>query len=1024
MSVLSPLADTATETKRVLHVDDEPGLADLTATFLERERDTLSVETASNATEGLELLAETDYDCIISDYDMPGRNGIEFLQAVREDHPDLPFILFTGKGSEEVASDAISAGVTDYLQKEGGTDQYSVLANRVGNAIEHYHSQQMIERSEEQLREIIDALPQFLYVVDEDGRYLLANEALADFHDMMVQEIEGAHVADLLDGDIADRFQARIHDVLASEERTRYDEVEIPDSRGEPHVIEPRVLPYELHGTDRRAVLGVGTDVTERIERERELERYEAYLEGSTDIITVLGEDGTVKYQSPSLTRILGYEPGELLGENGFDYIHPDDLNDTYESFTELIGNPGGTITEETRFRTADGEWRWLEIRGTNHLENPPIGSIITNNRDITERKQREQELRRKERRYQAVFNDPNILVGLIDTDGNVLNINRTAMAYVDATPDEVTGMPFWKTPWFAHSESLQDDVRDWIDRAARGEYVEFEADLVRPSGEPYTIEGVIRPVTDDAGEVVSLLISDRDITERKQRETSLTALNETTHSLMTADTREEIGEIGVEAAATILGLDASTIHVFDGEADALVPIAATDYARDLVGDIPTFRRGDSIAGRVYDRGETLALDDVRDDPDIYNPETPVRSELIVPLGDYGILMAGSETPEAFDRQDIAFSEILADAIAAAFEQTERTEQLRFREQELEAANTLLSTLFETLPVGVTILNSDGEIMQANQRGEEVLGLTEAEITERTYDDLAWQIVDEDGEPIPNDELPFARVERTGETVLDYEHGIVWPDGTERWLSVNAAPLTADTAGNEQVVTAISDITAQRDQARTLRRQNERLEEFASIVSHDLRNPLNVAEGHVELAREECDSDHLDAVAQAHGRMDTLITDLLTLAREGVGTGDVESVDLGTLVQNCWQNVATAETSLRTDLDRRIRADGTRLQQLLENLMRNAVEHGGDDVVVTVGELDDGFYIEDNGPGIAEDARQEVFETGYSTAEDGTGFGLAIVKQVAEAHDWGVRVTTGTEGGARFEISGVEFVTE
>ncbi|MXR51357.1 hypothetical protein GRX03_07025 [Halovenus sp. WSH3] len=209
-----------------------------------------------------------------------------------------------------------------------------------------------------------------------------------------------------------------------------------------------------------------------------------------------------------------------------------------------------------------------------------------------------------------------------------------------------------------------------------------------------------------------------------------------------------------------------------------------------------------------------------------------------------------------------------------------------------------------------------------------------------------------------------------------------------------------------------------------LERQNERLEEFASIVSHDLRNPLNVAEGRLELAREECDSEHLDAVGRAHERMNTLIDDLLTLAREGDQVGDLEPVNLGFLTKNCWQNVATDHATLMIETDRRIQADQSRLGQLLENLMRNAVEHGGKDVTVTVGELDNGFYVEDDGPGIPEDERDDVFEAGYSTSEDGTGFGLSIVKQVAQAHGWDVRVTDGSEGGARFEITGVEFTDE
>jgi signal transduction histidine kinase len=109
-------------------------------------------------------------------------------------------------------------------------------------------------------------------------------------------------------------------------------------------------------------------------------------------------------------------------------------------------------------------------------------------------------------------------------------------------------------------------------------------------------------------------------------------------------------------------------------------------------------------------------------------------------------------------------------------------------------------------------------------------------------------------------------------------------------------------------------------------------------------------------------------------------------------------------------------------VSRTVRADGTHLQRLFENLIRNAVEHGGDDVTVTIGDADGGFYIEDNGPGIPDGDRTEVFDAGYSTNSEGTGFGLSIVEQVAETHEWDIRVTEGGDGGARFEITGVEMV--
>lgn len=124
----------------VLCVDDDPDLLALTATHLERTDDAFDVTTTTDPNEALELLSRTACDCVVSDYDMPSMDGLALLESVRERHPDLPFILFTGKGSEEVASEAIASGVTDYLQKGAGGDRYDLLANRIRNAVEQHRA--------------------------------------------------------------------------------------------------------------------------------------------------------------------------------------------------------------------------------------------------------------------------------------------------------------------------------------------------------------------------------------------------------------------------------------------------------------------------------------------------------------------------------------------------------------------------------------------------------------------------------------------------------------------------------------------------------------------------------------------------------------------------------------------------------------------------------------------------------------------------------------------------------------------
>ncbi|ESP87432.1 multi-sensor signal transduction histidine kinase [Candidatus Halobonum tyrrellensis G22] len=214
------------------------------------------------------------------------------------------------------------------------------------------------------------------------------------------------------------------------------------------------------------------------------------------------------------------------------------------------------------------------------------------------------------------------------------------------------------------------------------------------------------------------------------------------------------------------------------------------------------------------------------------------------------------------------------------------------------------------------------------------------------------------------------------------------------------------------------------ERERELERQNQRLDQFVGVVSHDLRNPLNVADGYLELAREADGGDpegYLDRVGKALSRMEELVDDLLTLAREGEAVDQFRRVPLDSVAEEAWSTAGGPSATLRLGDDLgAVSGDPSRVRQLLENLFRNSVEHGGAGVTVSVTGTDTGFAVTDDGPGVPEAERETVFETGYSTNDAGTGFGLDIVRSVAEAHGWSISLAESRTGGARFEFSGVE----
>lgn len=264
----------------------------------------------------------------------------------------------------------------------------------------------------------------------------------------------------------------------------------------------------------------------------------------------------------------------------------------------------------------------------------------------------------------------------------------------------------------------------------------------------------------------------------------------------------------------------------------------------------------------------------------------------------------------------------------------------------------------------------------------------------------------------------------TGERTLDWS-GIELPaehrDGHEVQVSITFEEYEY---GGQKVFSGIMrDVTERKERERKLEQQNEQLERFASVVSHDLRTPLNVASGRIELARETEDISHLGAAEDALDRMTTLIQDALTLARDGRTVESPSPVALVPLIETAWQGILAGDATLSLPEESvTVLADKPRLQRCVENVLRNAVDHADDphiDASVTV--IDDTATLSlcDDGPGIPADKREDVLQSGYTTSSEGSGLGLGIVARIAEAHGWGLSLSESDAGGLCVELSGI-----
>jgi len=320
--------------------------------------------------------------------------------------------------------------------------------------------------------------------------------------------------------------------------------------------------------------------------------------------------------------------------------------------------------------------------------------------------------------------------------------------------------------------------------------------------------------------------------------------------------------------------------------------------------------------------------------------------------------------------------------------------------------------LMEKMEDGVIALDADGVVVDANPEAQRIFDIDEEELGVQKEDVLG-------GYP----ELVTELDSGTGGTIT-LNH-----DGETRYYDLKKSSISDENLGvgaeNSGHIVVIRDITEKELQRKKIERQNERLDKFTGMVSHDLRNPLNVAMARAEMAMDDEDLSHVGKVTEMLDRMDEMIDELLVLADSGgrIDHSELEPLRLQRVAEAAWENVGIEEegeeASLNFEFDDEfvVKAKEDSLLHVFENLFKNSVGHNEAPVEVRIGEIDNGgFFVGDGGSGIPESDRKYVFKHGYTTSRGGAGFGLSIVKQIAEAHGWEVSVTDGRDGGARFNI--------
>lgn len=492
---------------KLLIVDDEPSLLEQAEAFLSKEEERLEIKTCTSAKKALNILENEKVHVIISDYQMPEMNGLEFLETLREEGNDIPFIIFTGRGREDVAMDALNLGADRYLQK--GADpksQYKILLDAIIQEVKNWRVQKMHEG-------LFRTSSELIAQIDEDGYFLAANPSMCESLGLSEEEIRGKSLFDVFPEDVAETWLEVGREVIEKEESNVF-EGKVRDKIYH-NIFSPVLLPGEENTFQVFA-----RDITkrERIKEnlEKSKEKFKKLFEANPDPVYLVDEDGIFQKVNPSFFEISGYDKEEIIGKR-FDEIGflPEESKEKVQKNFENMREGKEMEPYNIQINTKSGERLYIEVNTSLLKEDGEVVGSLGIVRDVTERKLAEQELRESERRYRKTIENANIGIVVYGSNQKIKILNQKMEDITGYSQSDLVNMEDWFDNLYPDEEKRKKIKEKWFELISEKEEIKGgEAVITTKEGEKRTL--MFNGFKLESGDVISFA---QDITERKKSE-------------------------------------------------------------------------------------------------------------------------------------------------------------------------------------------------------------------------------------------------------------------------------------------------------------------------------------------------------------------------------------------------------------------------------------------------------------------------------------------------------------------------